>query len=1049
MPGFAIHAQGIATSGIRGVVRGDSAQSVDDALVRITQVATGFAVEVKVRDGRFFVQGLEPGGPYSIALRRVGFAPQRRDGIFLKLGELLDLQFVLMAQPVELQPTVVVAGEKSEIGENADGGTATTIGGTLLHQLPTLNRDLYDFVPLAPQVSTKIGLAGSGLSAGGVGFRYNDYLINGVSERTLSGNVSNAFGGSKSIPLDAVEEYQVLLSPYDVRYGDFAGAMVNAVTMSGTNTFHGSAFAYGRNNRLGRAQGSAGGSVYDRVQSGFSIGGPVVRDRLRFFVASEFQHFAYPADGPYVGQQLTAASAVPVSDADLARLNQIIRNYGLTAGSAGPIENGNPLSNIFSRLDLALPSLNSRAVIWNNYAGSSAIAFSRGASPDTFSLSSYQVTTASKSALSALQLETTLSRAGGGHNELLISLHSQTQGNVADVHQPIVRVLIPNASGSNTIVNTGTHETAQGLRFHSSTTKVTDDLTLSVGASHVITLGGSAEYFNLRKPGVLNSYGTWTFASLDNFELGIADRYEVGIDLGNGDLPLTGAQYAGYIGDQWQPLSRLSLTGGLRGDVLVLDGRAPYNAGVDSLFGQRTDEMPRRRLELSPRIGFNWDVSGDQLHRIRGGLGVFTGRFPLAWVQTAMASYGAGAGLLHCGNSTTDAGPPPPFNPDYAHPPTSCSNGIGLASTQRGDVDLLDRNLRMMRTTRGSLAYDAQLPGEVRFTEEALVTRGVSDLVFVNLNLPDSVTTDRNGRVMYGSIAQSGIATPRLRSGFSEVIDLRNAPQSKSYEFSTRLEKNLSTALTGVFSYTYSRARDAETPLRVNNRGTVAWASARTLSGRDDDLTPGTSSNDIPHRVVLAGTYAIPALKHKTSISLYYIGESGRPFTYIATGALRRGDLNADGSNANDPIYVPRDAFDASEIRFDGSPDTVLIQQTAFERLIEASDCLRHQRGKILARNSCREPWSNITVAAVRQSIPLGRHTLELQLDAFNVLNLIDSHWGLRREAVPPLLQAVGQTAGSVETSQSIFHFDTTAQRWTTTPAESAFQLQLAVRYTL
>jgi hypothetical protein len=321
--------------------------------------------------------------------------------------------------------------------------------------------------------------------------------------------------------------------------------------------------------------------------------------------------------------------------------------------------------------------------------------------------------------------------------------------------------------------------------------------------------------------------------------------------------------------------------------------------------------------------------------------------------------------------------------------------------------------------------------------------------VFVNLNLRDPVTTDRNGRVMYGSIAQSGLATTNRRSGFSEVIDLRNAPQSSSYALSTRLEKNLSNSLNGVFSYTYSRARDAETPLRVNTRGTVAWASARALSGRDDDLTPGTSSNDIPHRVVLAGTYAIPALKNKTSISLYYIGESGRPFTYIATGALRRGDLNADGSNANDPIYVPRNAFDTSEIRFDGTVDTVLKQQTAFEGLVQSTDCLRHQRGQILARNSCREPWSNTTVAAIRQSIPLGRHALELQFDAFNVLNLLNSRWGLRREAVPPLLQAVGQTAGAVETSQTIFHFDTTAQRWTTTPAESAFQLQLAVRYTL
>jgi hypothetical protein len=219
------------------------------------------------------------------------------------------------------------------------------------------------------------------------------------------------------------------------------------------------------------------------------------------------------------------------------------------------------------------------------------------------------------------------------------------------------------------------------------------------------------------------------------------------------------------------------------------------------------------------------------------------------------------------------------------------------------------------------------------------------------------------------------------------------------------------------------------------------------LSGRDDDFASGISSNDIPHRVVLAGAYAVPRLRWQTELSFYYVGESGKPFTYVAWGTLRQGDLNADGTNTNDPIYVPRSAFDANEISFDGS-DGAVLQQAAFDAFVEQTSCLRRQRGRIVARNSCREPWSNTTIASVRQSIPVGGRTLQAQLEVFNMLNLLSSRWGLRREAAPRLLEHVGQSAtGPGQASFSVFHFDATAPRWTTVAVESAFQLQLALRY--
>jgi hypothetical protein len=655
-------------------------------------------------------------------------------------------------------------------------------------------------------------------------------------------------------------------------------------------------------------------------------------------------------------------------------------------------------------------------------------------------------------------LHTVLPRAGGGHNELLLSYRSDALDGLGAVQQPIVRVSVPTVSGGSITLNTGTHESAQGSSMASSASTIKDNLTLPFGSSHLVTLGSEVERFEIHRGGALESYGTWNFSSLQNLELGIADAYNVRIDFGNADVPLNGIQYASYVGDQWQASDRLSVTAGIRADLLTIDKHAPYHALIDSIFSRRTDEMPRRRVELSPRLGFIWDVSGTQQHRLRGGVGIFTGRYPLAWAHAALSSYGVG-GMLRCSRLGPGMQPPPSFNPDRLAPPTACTGGSTITTASLGDVDLLDRNLRMMRVVRSSVAYDRRLPWSLSLTSEGLVTRALSDFVLFNLNLAEPVTTDVHGRVMYGTIGPTGNAAPNRRSTFSEVIDLRNTARSGSYELSTRLEKTTA-GMNGSVSYTYSHARDVQTPFRVNTRGATAWASARATSGRHDDLSAGISANDVPHRVVVAGTYVAPWSRARTELSFYYVGESGRPFTFISSGTLGRGDLNADGSNGNDPIYVPRNALDSMEVQFSGFSDSLAAdtstaaranreyaQQNAFEQFIERTSCLRRQRGQILARNSCREPWSNTTIASVRQAIPFAGRAAEVELDVFNVLNLLNRDWGRRREAAPALLEHVGQTAEPGQPARPVFRFNTSDPGWTTSPIESAFQLQLALRY--
>ncbi|HET7693630.1 MAG TPA: TonB-dependent receptor, partial [Gemmatimonadota bacterium] len=630
--GSELVAQGVSTASLEGVVRAADGSDVDGARVAVVNGATGFVVQAEVRSGRFLARGLEIGGPYTIQVERLGFVAQRVENLYLGLGEPRRVELVLDAAPIAVD-TLRVLAPAGYSSVDTPEGTATTLRDSLLHRLPTLNRNLYDFVRLVPQISARTGLPAS-MSGGGVGLRFNDFLINGASERTLSGGLTSNQNGGKSVPLEAVREYQVLLAPYDVRYGNFAGALVNTVTRSGTNRFEGSAFAYWRNDRLARGGEMAPADAYEQVQYGFSLGGPIVADRLHFFVAPEFQHLTSPAPGPWVGQPATATPPVPVDVADIERLDAILRGYGLEAGSGGPVENESPLRNVFGRLDLALPEWDSRSVVSLNYARTRNFTFSRD--EQVYPLTSFSSTTSMSLWTAAFQLNTALPRAGG-HNELLVSRRWGSLRTLPEVQQPIIRVAVPSTTGDEVTILTGTPDIAQGGTFEDWRLVLEDTLTLPLGASHELTLGLEAERFQIDRGGLAGSFGDWTFSSLDSLEAGLAERFMIRRDFGSATVPLRGGQYAAYAGDRWQVGDRLSITMGVRADMLAISGSAPYNAEVDSIFGRRTDERPSRRLHLSPRVGFTWELSGAGADRLRGGAGIFTGRPPLGWIHSARA----------------------------------------------------------------------------------------------------------------------------------------------------------------------------------------------------------------------------------------------------------------------------------------------------------------------------------------------------------------------------------------------------------------------------
>jgi len=1036
-------AQGISSAGINGTVRSERGEPIAGAQVLVRNIATGYWQETTTRGGIFYARGLEVGGPYQITIRALGYAPTARDGVILRLGDLERLEFVL-APAAQALERVTVAGETAGL-RSAQTGPSTTISGSMLHGLPSLNRDLYDFVRLVPQVSARL----NGVSAG-TNFRLNGYLIDGVSDRQLGSNsVMGGARGGKSMPIDALKEYQVLLSPYDARYGDFAGLLVNAVTKSGTNTLEASAFGYMRNDRLARSDGFLAGSDYERWQFGFSLGGPIVRNRVHFFITPEFQEHAEPSSGPYLGQGSDAPTPVPVSQASVDRFVSLLRAHGFDAGHGGRVSSANPVAAFFGRLDVSMPEWRSRLALRYTYSDVARTQFARPTTTGRFPLSSNAWSLQLTKRSAALQLFT--QPAPRLFNELLIAYSTVPNGASRYAHAPTITVSVPNvAGGTAAALIAGPLDPGQGTHIVNTSVEIADHLSVQLDERHSVSVGIRSEWLRYHGSRVPGSFGRWMFSSLDALERGEARSYGVTRDFGSASTPLNGVQVGAYVNDEWRPSEQLMITAGLRADLLSFDAQPGYNPGIESVFGRRTTDFPRTLFHWSPRLGFSWEPGGGAHTRVRGGIGLFTGRPPLGWLRSPLRQYGTGIRALTC---TAVAGGPkivPDFTPDPTFQPIACANG---APDSSGAVDLVDRGLRMGEALRTSFSVDRELPWDLVATAEAIYTRNRSDFMLENLKLRGPQGFDRHGRVMYGTITPAG-ARPAIVAGgdtVPEVIDLRNQSRNYSWSLTGQLTKRFSTGLEARGSYTYAAIRDVQSLFDnpAGNPLTDHWAGSRVLSGRHDDLSPGISSFDVPHRVVLAAVYAAPWRRWATGVSLTYIGESGIRYTYLDSSTTRGfGDLNADGTSANDPIYVPRNTSDPAEILFTGDAAEVQRQQVAFEQFIENTPCLRRQRGRIVERNSCLAPWVHSAHISVRQALPpLLGHRLALQLDVFNVLNLLDSRWGLVRTPNVNVLEHVEQTPGALDTSRSIFRFNPAIQRYSSENAESSYQIQVAARY--
>ena len=1062
-------AQGVTTGAIGGRVTDEQGGGIAGVQIAAVNRANGFSSTVTSRaDGRYLVPNLEV-GVYDVTFRRIGFDPIRRRDQIVSLSQVLPLDVQLTAAATELSGITIIAATTTETFTPTNTSVKTIVTDTTLQRLPSLTRNIIDMVRVSPQVST----SGAGYSAGGMSNRMNNIQIDGATERDVFGLGATGTPGaevnSRSVSLEAVKELQVLLAPFDVRQGNFGGLLVNAVTKGGTNELHGSVYGYYRDQDYGANVDELRSTPFDRTQYGFSLGGPIIKDKLQFFIAPEWQDENTPVSGPYFGQPSGLAGPVfPITNADITRFEQLMAAKGMTdVGTPGYANIPNPLLNFFGRLDYRINDTH-RSILRYNYSEGERL---RQQNPRTSTNAVYSGnfhTFDTWKIAPVFQLFSVFS--GGASNELFLGYNRARNRRTPESLYPQITVsgLTTTTGSTSGRIIAGADQFSQGNELDTDTYELTNNFSFQRG-NHTVTLGTRNEYVDLRNLFNQSSFGVWSFSGLDSLEAGNANTYRRAFILKDGgNVFFRALQSAWYAQDQWQISPNFAMTLGLRADISRFLDDVDHNLAIDSAYGRSTSDVPKSSLQMSPRIGFNWDLSGDQTQQIRGGIGLFVGTPPYVWLENAYVNSGNIITFLNCGGN-----PNAPGAPLFAIDPEAnqtCRGGLG--SKPIGDVSFLDKDLDFPQPMRASLGYDRSLPGDLVFSLEGLYSKTLNQFFFVNRNLEGIQTFDPNGRAVYATSfsTSSGAASPKLPDAviangglarFSTAIDIVNQSKDYAWSITPSLRKRYSNNWEALVAYTHARARDVQSfgsSTHISN-----WQFGRTLSG--DQLEPftGISLFDQTHKITGTGTYT----KHwgagwSTDFTATYSGVSGSPHDYVYAASGSSADLNGDGRSGNDLIYIPTDAFNTDEIRFRDITNssgeviaTIAEQQAAFEAFIENSPCLSEQRGRILQRNSCKLPFLNQVDVAIRQSIPAVRgQRLSLQIDITNFGNLLNDKWGQQRVAENssnsnvPLLTHRGMTSTDPSVAVPIVQFSPNEREYIVGNFASNFwRFQLSARY--
>ena len=1060
------------TSEISGVVQGDN-KALQGATVTAIHLPSGTKYTTTSRvDGRYNLSNLRVGGPYEITVSFVGFQQQKESDVTLTLGTAHKADFNLQSSAGSLENVVVSATRADRVFSKSRTGSAEVINRQQMDRLPTINRSINDFTRLTPTANSNTIYGTS--SFAGRNNSYNNLTVNGASFNNTFGLAAGLGGQTNTQPIsvDALEQIQVNIAPYDVTLGNFTGAGINSVTKSGTNDLKISLYSYWKTPGLtGLKVGptTLTKQQFDFNNRGISIGAPIIKNKLFLFVSGEQERQSTPATSLVAsrnGSSGTGISQAKGEDLDaLATFLKTKYNY-----NAGPYENYNYKTysdKITARIDVNINSKNTFNInyfylkSWRNVPPSNSGAPGTGRQPSNtampFFASSYVINNNFNIIIAELntRISNKLSnKLQVGYNQLR-DFRSSPGGIF-----PLVD--IENGAGQS-FTAFGYEPFTAFNKLNTDTYQFNDILNLYKG-KHNFTFGTQNSYNKFLNGFAPNYFGAYRFKSLADFYASAnngtanATRYELRYSARkNGEFPYAkiGALQLGFFAqDKWSATNNLVLTLGLRADVPMFDNTFVANSVADNLVfrnGVRisTGKGPKTSILWSPRFGFNWDVKGDKTTQMRGGLGVFAGAPPFVWISNQASNNGVDFGSFV--NTSGVA-----FNPDV-----NANRPQNAAANTQYNLAVTANDFKFPQLFRSNLAVDHKLPFDITATLEGLFSKDINGVYHQNVNLPSTGTAlvGSDNRIRYSSTKiYSGAGGATLNNpDITDAILMRNTNKGYTYNITLQLQRNVKNLYT-MLAYTYGDSRS------VNDGGSIAQSIWRDRAVSGDPNADVTSYSNFyqPHRIIAAAFYRKEYAKYfASSLGLTFEAANGGTATYTYNG-----DLNNDGLTTNDLIYIPKDQNDivlVPSVVSNAPADTRTAAMTwnQLNTYINQDPYLSKRRGKYAERNGLLLPFYKRLDLNFTQDfmVKAGKktNTLRLTADVFNFGNLLDKNWGIYK--IPnrtSLLKYEGIVATGPDAGKPRFSFpflDATNQIPLTstfqnsTSQNSRYQVQIGVRY--
>ena len=1019
-----LSAQGVTTGAMNGVVRNTDGEDLVGTTVTAVHEPTGNQYGTIVREGGSYdIRGLRVGGPYTVTAQILGYETQSEGDVFVSLNQTVRTDFTMRPEAIQVAGIEVRTEEDPVLNANRTGA-ATYVSRAQVEQLPSIKRSTRDLTRLDPRSDGNFSFAGKN-------WLYNSISLDGSYFSNPFGLDDPAPGGqtnAEPVPYDAIEQVQVSIAPFDVRQSGFTGAAINSVTRSGTNEFRGTAYTFYRNESFIGSKISGNDVLNPELkfnQSGASAGGPIIRDKLFFFINGEIERRDDPGTNFLASRPGLPAgptvSRVQASDLEAIR-QRLIDAYDYDPGAFEGYVHETKSDKLIAKLDWNVNTENKFTFRYNLLDAVRdlpphpfAISLNNtGRGPNENSLPFQNSGYAINNELNSFAGELN-SQFSTWANRLFVSYNR-----FRDFREPKSGAFptLEIAEDGITYTTVGHEPFSIHNLLDQDVLQITNDFSLFRG-SHVFTVGTNFESFefgnsfNLFYHGLFFlpvEFGGTAFDSVEEF-LEFTDpaspnfrdfNAEVAQQLENPfkDDPSHFGQWALYVQDEWLYRDDIKLTYGVRIDVPLYFTDLPPAPFADNLQLQDENgnpeqitfsEFPDTQILWSPRFGFNWDVRGDRSMQVRGGTGIFTGRLPFVWLGNQVANQGPDANEFDI-NATVD---------DFKWP----------------------------QVWRTDLALDQQLPGDALVTFELLYGKDLNGIFVRNPNLADPVSTipGPDGRLRWNPAANRLNVIPT--GGDTYVVD--NTDEGYDVSFTTQLRKTF--AGPGVETSIAYNFNEATNKLSSTEIAFALW-QFNAIEGNPNNFDDSFSEFGHRHRIVGTANYRhVWSDVLATSFGVFFETAQGGFFTagrrsrYSFTYA---GDVNGDGIPGNDLIYIPRSQ---DEILFDPVLDdggnvvrTPEQQWQLFNALIEQDDYLSEHRGQIAERNGGIVPWYSEIDLRILQDFSLSVHTFQVSLDVLNVGNLINSDWGVREvpnvSATTPLVLSRFDASG-----RPVFRFPGTA----------------------